>query len=163
MWDLVPDVVVELLAELAPPAALPTLALLERRCRPPTSARLAILARLRAPPFSMDGPAIVGASCPRPLTLDLRVWVGGRVLPSQMEILTTALASGALPMLQVLLLNNNQIGNEGMMAFSGALRNGALPQLQVRRHRPFTVHSQSIHATFSRMAGARPRQYQDQR
>ena len=55
MWAWLPDAVVEHLAELAPAAALPTLALLEQRCHPSTSARLAILYRLKAPPFLVGG------------------------------------------------------------------------------------------------------------
>ena len=62
MWAWLPDVVVEHLSELAPPVALPTLALLERRSHAATAARLTCLARLRAPPFSLHARKILGLS-----------------------------------------------------------------------------------------------------
>ena len=95
MWAWLPDVVVELLAELAPPAALPTLALLERRCRPPTSARLAILARLRAPPFSVGGGVILGRE-------GGRLFLPGRGIgDAGLTTFASALGCGALPRLEV--------------------------------------------------------------
>ena len=90
MWAWLPDVVVELLAELAPPVALPTLALLERRCRAPTSARLAILARLRAPPFSVGGRLILGREGSELRRINLSI--GG----ARLTTFASALGSGAL-------------------------------------------------------------------
>ena len=116
--------VVELLAELAPPAALPTLALLERRCRPPTLARLASLARLRAPPFSVGGGVILGREGGR------LSFPGRGIGDAGLTTFASALGCGALLQLTFLDLAGNQIGNDGMTALATALGSGALPALE---------------------------------
>ena len=47
-----------------------------------------------------------------------------------MEVLCSGLARGALANCQSIDLDQNQIGDAGMQAFSEAIRSGALPSLQ---------------------------------
>jgi hypothetical protein len=47
-----------------------------------------------------------------------------------MEAFSTAISSGALASLEVLYFYDNQIGDEGMKAFSTAISSGALASLQ---------------------------------
>ena len=130
MWAWLPDALTELLAGLAPPEALPTLALLERRCYRATVARLASLGRLRAPPFCQNeafpagGRLLLGRQGGR-----LNLFKRG-IGAEEMTIFASGLRSGALPRLELLGLRDNQIGDDGLKAFSTALGSEALPRLE---------------------------------
>ena len=69
-WSELPDAIVEhLMGKVVECAALPSLCLVERRCRAASSARLAVFRPLHLPPFSLCGLEIIGRTHKEVLSL----------------------------------------------------------------------------------------------
>ena len=131
MFDSLPNAIVEHMAELSHPTALSTIAQLEWRCRTATATRLASLARLQAPPYSLCAGEILGRQGAG-TKLRLHSFEDAECalsLTAQHLNLTSALGGGALPQLAKLWLTRNRIGPDVMKALCTALERGALRQL----------------------------------
>ena len=122
-WECVPDAVVELLVDKVAAADLPYLALAERRCHIASMSRLSAMRPLRLPPFSLDGPCIIG----RHSSTDLDLY-GCSIDAARMRVLASALAAGGLPSVTELFLLWNPLGDAGMSYLASALGVGALTQ-----------------------------------
>ena len=126
MWNYLHDDLVRRIVELAPAAALPTLILVELRCRDQCSERLSKMAELRQPPFRsrITTSQVLGleaediSRCVNLGLLDLK--------DKDVEVFASACAIGGLDKVTKLDLGDNQFGDVGVSALADAMSKGAL-------------------------------------
>ena len=99
-WAHLPDVIIVLCVDLVLPLVLPMLALVERRCRAPSQARLRIFLKLIAPPFVISPRILLGYHFEERYTL-----VNYVVNVTSMDQFARATRVGALPFLKSLRLD----------------------------------------------------------
>ena len=126
MWSWLPDEllqrIVQLVAERAP-RALAIVALLDQRSRALAAARLACMKPLLTAPFSLTVRRIFSGT-------DKFLDLSRHALRCEhMEMLGSALVSGALACCRMLSLHSNQIGDVGLSALASACASGALASL----------------------------------
>ena len=130
MWTALPDDLLMRLAELAPLRALVVLRKLERRCgrNVVVKERLDAVSRLVRFPFLFTWKGI----CERLyVNLSDSVRFGSVLSREDLEDFSKAIVNGAMPQLQSLFLDNNNIGDAGIIALSDSLPRRAMANVTV--------------------------------